>query len=116
MVDVEWMDAKLACRNDPELFTEPKDKNDLHNAIRICKACPVRDQCLEYAVTLPCGPTTGVWGGYSWATIKDIRARRNKHRLPVKQLEMCSSCGHVAGCTPECDECEEYRIEERVYR
>jgi len=31
-------------------------------AIRVCRACPVRVDCDAYAATL--GPVTGIWGGW----------------------------------------------------
>ena len=48
-------------------------------AIRICKSCSVRAECLEYAISNPSLVTDGVWGGYS---DKDIQ---KKQRLRMRQ-------------------------------
>lgn len=45
-------------------------------AKRICAACPVRDECLTYALTAP--EKYGIWGGLT-ADERD-RKRRRKRR------------------------------------
>lgn len=65
-----WM-ARAACHGtDPEVFfaetTEvaPGPGDDAYAAVRACLACPVRLQCLDFALAM--GEThaeSGVWGG-----------------------------------------------------
>lgn len=59
----DWM-AAAACRDvDPELFfPRPGGDNGLA-AKKICRTCPVAQQCASYAVIT--GATAGVWGGRS---------------------------------------------------
>lgn len=48
---------------DPEAWYPEKQHMGPHNrkAIELCNQCPVRQQCLEYAVFAP--ETYGIWGG-----------------------------------------------------
>ncbi|WP_055702959.1 WhiB family transcriptional regulator [Streptomyces silaceus] len=62
---MEWL-RKAACRNaDPELFFPVGEKGpalrDIRAAKRICARCPVKRECLDWA--LGTGQTSGVWGG-----------------------------------------------------
>lgn len=55
-----WM-VFAACREaDPELFF-PDTREQAERALLICRACVVRDQCLEFA--LATGERFGIWGG-----------------------------------------------------
>lgn len=49
------------CRDaDPDLFF-PTSKEGAEQALAICASCPVRPECLDYA--LEAGERFGVWGG-----------------------------------------------------
>lgn len=51
-------DQRLACREDPELFFEPRKRR---RAVRLCAECPFRGRCSYNAVA---GRAThGIWGG-----------------------------------------------------
>ena len=53
--------AYAACRGaDPDLFF-PGEGEDAEAAVRICGGCPVRAECLEWA--LETRVRYGVWGG-----------------------------------------------------
>jgi WhiB family redox-sensing transcriptional regulator len=55
-----WAD-RAACRNaDTELFFATDDIS-VAAARRLCRPCPVRAQCADYALCLP--DLTGIWGG-----------------------------------------------------
>lgn len=49
---------ELACREDPEMFFNPRTK---HRAIKRCNECPFRGRCGYNAVAT--GATHGIWGG-----------------------------------------------------
>ena len=69
-----WME-RAVCRVeriDPAVFF-PNSADDVELAQRFCWRCPVRDDCLDYA--LRSGEHFGVWGG------KSERARRRMRRL-----------------------------------
>lgn len=71
-IDRTWM-KQAACRGlDPDMFFPPQHSpGDVRAAIAVCKECPVRDDCFNYAVEI--GEETGIWGGRSE---KDFRAAR----------------------------------------
>ena len=54
--------AFAACRDsDPDLFFADGNGERTAVALRICAGCPVRDECLEWA--LAARASFGVWGG-----------------------------------------------------
>lgn len=57
-----WRDEALCAETDPEAFF-PEMGQSSRDAKRICGACDVREQCLEYALVT--GQQEGVWGGAS---------------------------------------------------
>jgi WhiB family redox-sensing transcriptional regulator len=71
VVSGEWRDDALCAEslNDAAFF--PEMGVSAKDAQRICAACPVRQQCLEYALDneIP----WGIWGG---VTASDRRAMR----------------------------------------
>lgn len=54
-----WMDWGSCIEVDPELFFPEKGESP-RQAKEICFGCPVRLECLEYALQTD---VTGVWGG-----------------------------------------------------
>ncbi len=55
-----WV-AYGACRGaDPDLFF-PGNDDDHGEALRICRGCPVQEECLDYA--LSARERYGIWGG-----------------------------------------------------
>jgi WhiB family transcriptional regulator, redox-sensing transcriptional regulator len=51
-------DQELACRQDPELFFEPRKRR---RAIKLCAECPFRGRCAYNAVATRA--THGIWAG-----------------------------------------------------
>jgi WhiB family redox-sensing transcriptional regulator len=75
--------AKGACRHaDPELFFPVAPGGpaltQLARAKDICAGCPVRTQCLEFA--LETGQDFGVWGGASEEERRLMRRERCRQR------------------------------------
>lgn len=65
-----------ACRGiDPEVF-HPVSEEDAEEAKAICTLCPVRPQCLEYA--LGNREREGVWGGLTDRERRRILRQRRK--------------------------------------
>lgn len=56
----DWREAAACQYVDPDLF-HPDTGQPTRPAKAVCAACPVRVQCLEYA--LEAGERLGVWGG-----------------------------------------------------
>ena len=70
-----WM-ARAACRGmDPELF-HPDRGESTAAAKAVCASCPVRDDCLEYA--LDAGEKLGIWGGASAKARRRIKRARHQ--------------------------------------
>ena len=76
--------ARGACRHsDPDLFFPVAGRGpalrQLARAKSVCERCPVRVQCLEYA--LQSGQSFGVWGGASEEERRLMRRRQlRRHR------------------------------------
>jgi WhiB family transcriptional regulator, redox-sensing transcriptional regulator len=75
--------ASGACRHsDPELFFpvtfSGPAAGQVARAKAVCRRCPVRDQCLEFA--LDSGQAFGVWGGMTGEERRLIRRRRGYRR------------------------------------
>ena len=58
----EWQEQALCAQTDPEAFF-PEKGGSTREAKRICQACAVRDECLEYALLND--ERLGIWGGLS---------------------------------------------------
>ena len=75
-----WM-ARGRCRDEsPSLFF-PSDGVGVEVARRVCQDCPVKVECLEYALTN--GIDHGVWGGASERERRRIARRRRLERASV---------------------------------
>jgi WhiB family transcriptional regulator, redox-sensing transcriptional regulator len=59
-VDQDWRAGALCARSDPNLWFSP-GAIEHREAKRICGMCPVRTECLAFAMTEPVDH--GVWGG-----------------------------------------------------
>jgi WhiB family redox-sensing transcriptional regulator len=71
-----------ACQNaDPEaFFPGGKDITSTQAAIAICRRCPVRDACLQYAIEYD--ERHGIWGGLT-PEQRDGMHRRAAQELPL---------------------------------
>lgn len=77
VVNQEWRDQAACAR--PDIPTEsfyPVKGKDGNEAKAICEACPVRSECLEYAITN--NEAIGVWGGASRTERRRIVRERAK--------------------------------------
>jgi len=69
-----WRDSALCRQVDSELFFS-NSPTDQRHAKRVCASCPVRAQCLEYAlVALP----HGVAGGLTASQRRKLRTSRQR--------------------------------------
>jgi WhiB family transcriptional regulator, redox-sensing transcriptional regulator len=103
--------TRAACRTaDPELFVGPLDEplDDRHvrvnQAIAVCAPCPVRQQCLDFA--LAADERDGIYGGFTeWqrrrihegGTVpRPLYCRRDRHPRTAEntgQDGRCTDCG-----------------------
>lgn len=73
-MNLSWR-QRAACQGvDPEIFYPVSDE-EAEQALAICGSCPVREPCLEYALTSR--EREGVWGG---ATERERRRMLRQRR------------------------------------
>ncbi|MEV6212463.1 WhiB family transcriptional regulator [Kitasatospora sp. NPDC051914] len=79
---------RAACRGqDTALFFHPAgERGEPHQdrveaAKRVCTRCPVRGQCLEYALTAD--ERYGIWGGLTEDERRALRARTRRRGRPA---------------------------------
>ena len=70
--DMRWQEHAACVGEDGELFF-PLKGGDVGPAMRVCTGCPVRAECLEYALGWG---AAGVWGG----TTEDERVEMRRAR------------------------------------
>jgi WhiB family redox-sensing transcriptional regulator len=91
----DWR-TRAACRGeDPELFfpigTTGRDYDaQVEEAKTVCRGCPVRIECLDWAYRTR---ADGIWG----ATTEQERAaaRRRHNRQKQGTQRVCDNCGHT---------------------
>ncbi len=79
-MDNDWM-ADGLCRHQPPSTFFPSDGVGVEVAKRICEECPVREDCLEYALTHRIDH--GVWGASSERQRRRILKSRRLARVPA---------------------------------
>lgn len=72
--DLGWQEKALCATTDPEVFF-PEKGGSSKAAKRICLACEVRTECLEYAIAHE--EPFGIWGGLS-------ERERRRFMRPIK--------------------------------
>ncbi|WP_456946824.1 WhiB family transcriptional regulator [Geodermatophilus sp. SYSU D00697] len=75
--DESWRLDALCAETDPEAFF-PEKGGSTREAKRVCAGCPVRSQCLEFA--LANDERFGIWGGLSERERRRLRLQR---RVPL---------------------------------
>lgn len=78
-VTLRDLGARAACRTaDPEIFHPHGGANRgaLTKARAICADCPVRTDCLEYALAHPDTSRHGIWGGLVREELRALRKAR----------------------------------------
>jgi WhiB family redox-sensing transcriptional regulator len=71
----KWMRSGVCMETDPEAFFPEKGKPTA-TAKAVCVGCPVRPECLEYA--LDGNERFGVWGGLSERERRPLLRQRRK--------------------------------------
>ena len=70
--ELRWQDFALCAQTDPDIFF-PEKGGSTREAKKVCQACPVRGECLEYALTHD--ERFGIWGGLSERERRKLRRR-----------------------------------------
>ena len=79
MADLRWQDRAQCLGADANLFFHQRSDSPEHvvKAKRICAVCPVKAECLEFAITN--NEQFGVWGGLTPREYRKIYLRRKGH-------------------------------------
>ncbi|MET8946383.1 WhiB family transcriptional regulator [Streptomyces sp. NPDC004542] len=77
-----WRDHAACRHEDPDLFfpvgtTGPALLQE-RQAKAVCGRCPVRDQCLDWAMET--GQTLGIWGGTTESERRALKRRASSRR------------------------------------
>lgn len=88
-----WVDEAVCASTDPESFF-PEVGGSSRAAKRICNACEVREQCLQYA--LDHHIKEGIWGGLSDVERRALQPARVKHG-PTCSEDGCDNKTHGRG-------------------
>lgn len=118
----EWLDAAACKGHATDLWFAERGDNERETkaAKAICAGCPVKDQCLEAALTD--NERFGIWGGYTERERRRIKRKRRTdaraaeaRRIPRSDQPLKrepAACGTLAGYkrhraanTPPCDAC-----------
>jgi WhiB family redox-sensing transcriptional regulator len=102
--DTSWME-RGACRSaGPQLFFPTRGSNGGNQAKTICQACPVTDECLDYA--LRTGQRYGIWGGMNYDERTQVQ----------RKAKVCGDCGIDIGDRARnatyCQDCSAVRARE----
>jgi len=73
--ELGWRGRAACATADPDLFTGPFGLNGVRRAKGVCHGCPVRIECLEFA--LATADTFGIWGGLTDGERRRLQQRRS---------------------------------------
>ena len=71
--ELSWQERSLCAQTDPEAFF-PEKGGSTRDAKRVCAACLVRQECLDYAMDND--ERFGIWGGLSERERRRLRRER----------------------------------------
>lgn len=79
--------TKAACADmNGKMFPKGhKDLSYITEARKICRGCPVRKECLEYALTFPASDLHGVWAGL---TPRQLAAEAQRRGIKPKRYTL----------------------------
>lgn len=71
---LRWVLAARCASADPEAWFPRKGAPPVEAVLRVCKRCPVRDDCLEFALSNDLD--YGVWGGLTAMQRRRLKKKR----------------------------------------
>ena len=80
----------LCVSEDPEAFF-PSHGNPGTGARQVCAACPVREECLNYATA---GDELGIWGSLDQQERRNLKRRQQRRNATIRPRD--SSAGGTA--------------------
>ena len=84
----DWRKRAACLHNDPELFfpvgyATDADRWQAEEAKTVCRHCPVRRDCLNYAIDK--GIKHGIYGGRTPDERDKVKRRRRRRRWPMRR-------------------------------
>lgn len=73
-LDSDWLTRAICANVHPDTFTGPFGPTGVRTAKAICRMCPVRTDCLEFA--LGSDSVRGIWGGLTQNERNKLREAR----------------------------------------
>lgn len=93
--DANWRDDAACLHADPDLFfpvgTAGPALDQIDEAKRICRACPVRERCLAWALEV--GGLAGVWGGCTEDERRALLRTASRHGYRARQKARAQARG-----------------------
>ena len=84
--ETQWIE-QAACRGvGNQLFFSAKP-SDIAEAKKFCQTCPVKTECLQFALSFRYNDIYGIWGGKGMWYRKNETARRGKERRSKEVAE-----------------------------
>src|SRR4051812_29825276 len=83
--DMAWADLGSCVSSDPDIFFPERGENTSY-ARSECRGCPVRHQCLDYAMTT--GQKFGIWGGMTPAQRRRLARIEQPEPQPIRHLRL----------------------------
>jgi len=71
---------------------EHKDLSYISEARRLCRQCPVRRECLEYALQFPASDQHGVWAGL---TPRQLDAEAKRRGVRAEKFTLAQVWSHL---------------------
>jgi WhiB family redox-sensing transcriptional regulator len=118
----DWK-RRAECRdaNSNLMYPLPSDLDGIRDAKKVCGGCPVRKECLAWALNHP--EPYGVWGGLDERERADLLGRRPKpdpDEQPVRDPAVCGTEAghrrHIRAGERACRRCKDARNRARAAR
>lgn len=97
--DLSWMDRALCAGQDVDMFF-PAAAAEAGPARWFCRRCPVREECLGYALEQP--DVFGIWGN----TSKEQRTRMRNGAIPRQRAKRSVRPGGMAALNAKKTHCK----------
>jgi hypothetical protein len=97
-----WMDRAACAGAGPQLFYADFDQrfNRLPPlAVKTCVGCPVRQQCLDYALAR--NERFGIWGGLSYRQRVQLRRADDVQRPALYRQMLVANCQRASVALPK---------------
>ena len=88
----DWF-SLASCKGKTELMfpKQHKDITYIAQARAICKTCPVKNECLEYALEFPAADMHGVWAGL---TSRQLAAEQRRRKIKAVRPTLAQMWGN----------------------